>query len=129
MISLSVSGAGLTSVMSWDAAEVMSAPADWMSGCIRGASDSRVNVEFGEGKVKEFAETTVSICLIDDCMMSARAFNSAKASGNALPKRTVTMSDTLTTNWRAGHTLRRHSVRWMLLTVKTNGQDQRQGET
>ncbi len=55
-----------------------------MSGCMRGASDSRLNVESGEGNVKELADTTASIFSIEDCMMLARAFNSAKASCDAL---------------------------------------------
>jgi len=51
-----------------------------MAGCKRGASDSGEKVESGEGKVKELAETTPSICSIDDCTMAERAFSSAKAS-------------------------------------------------
>jgi len=84
-VSKSVSGAGLTSVMSWAAAEVMSDPADRMAGCMRGASVSRLNVESAEGKVKELAVTAASICSTDDCMILARAFNSAKVFGRALP--------------------------------------------
>lgn len=87
MISTSVSGAGLTSVMSCAAADVMSAPADWMEGCMRGASDSRLNVESGEGKVKELAETTASICSTDNCMILARFFNSVKASWDTLQRK------------------------------------------
>lgn len=83
--------------MSCVAAAVISDPADWMAGCMSGASDSKLNVEFEEGKVKELADTTASICSIEDCMMLARAFNSAKASGSVLPKRTL--SDTSTTNY------------------------------
>ena len=49
--SRSVSGAGLTRVMSWAAADVMNDPADWMTGCMRGASVSRLNVESEEGNV------------------------------------------------------------------------------
>jgi len=86
-VSKSVTGAGLTSVISCAAAEVMSDPADRMAGCMRGASVSRLNVESGEGKVKELVFTIASICSTDDCMIFARAFNSAKASGRALPKR------------------------------------------
>jgi hypothetical protein len=89
MVSKSVSGAGLTSVMSCAAAEVMSDPADRMAGCMRGASVSRLNVESGEGKVNELAVTAASICSTDDCMILARAFNSAKVSGRALPKKTL----------------------------------------
>ena len=66
--SSSVSGTGLTSVMSCAAAEVMSNPADWMAGCMRGASDSKLNCDFGEGKVKELAVTTASISSTDDCI-------------------------------------------------------------
>jgi hypothetical protein len=84
MVSKSVRGAGLTSVMSCAAAEVMSDPADKMAGCMRGASVSRLNVESGEGKVKELAVTVASICSTDDCMILARAFNSAKVSGRVL---------------------------------------------
>jgi hypothetical protein len=51
-----------------------------MAGCMRGASDSGLNVESGDGKVKELAVVTSSICSIEDCMILARAFNSAKAS-------------------------------------------------
>src|SRR5258708_16748738 len=88
MTSKSVSGAGLTSVMSCAAADVMSDPADRIDGCMRGASVSRLKVESGEGYVKELAVTVASICSTDDCMMLTRAFNSAKASGSALSKRT-----------------------------------------
>ena len=49
VISKSVSGAGLTSVMSCAAADVMSDPADAMAGCMRGASVSGLNVESEEG--------------------------------------------------------------------------------
>jgi hypothetical protein len=87
VISTSVSGAGLTRVMSCAAADVMSAPADWMEGCMRGASDSRLNVESGEGKVKELAETTTSICSTDNCMILARFFNSVKASWDTLQRK------------------------------------------
>jgi hypothetical protein len=66
--------------MSCAAADVMRDPADWMVGCMRGASDSMLNVESGEGKVKELAVTTASICSMEDCIILARAFNSAKAS-------------------------------------------------
>lgn len=87
VISTSVSGAGLTSVVSCAAADVMSAPADWMEGCMRGASDSGLNVESGEGKVKELVETTASICSIDDCMILARVFSSVKASWDTLQRK------------------------------------------
>jgi hypothetical protein len=49
--SRTVSGAGLTSVMSCAAADVMNDPADWMMGSMRGASVSRLNVEPEEGNV------------------------------------------------------------------------------
>ena len=49
--SRSVSGAGLTRVMSCAAADVINDPADWMTGCMRGASVSRVNVESEDGYV------------------------------------------------------------------------------
>ncbi len=89
MTSISVSGAGLTSIMSCAAADVMSDPADRMAGCMRGASVSGLNVESGEGKTKELAVTAASICSTDDCMTLARALSSAKASGRALPKKTL----------------------------------------
>lgn len=47
--------------MSWAAADLMRDPADWMAGCMSGASDSRLNVESGDGRVKELAFTTASI--------------------------------------------------------------------
>jgi len=87
-VSKSVSGAGLTSVMSWVAAEVMSDPTDRLAGCMRGASVSKLNVESGEVKVKQLAITAPSICSVDACMILAKAFNSAKASGRALSKKT-----------------------------------------
>ena len=83
-VSSSVSGAGLTRVMSWAAADVMSCPADCMAGCMRGASDSKVKVDSGEGKSNELAVMTASICSTDDCMMFARDFNCTKASCEAL---------------------------------------------
>ena len=86
MVSKSVSGAGLTSVMSCAAAEVMRDPAGKIAGCMRGASVSRLKVESGEGRVKELAVTVASICSTDDSMILARAFKSAKASDKALPK-------------------------------------------
>lgn len=84
VVSMSVNGAGLTSVTSCAAAEVMVDPADRMEGCMRGVSDSRVNIEFGEGKVKELAVTSASICSTDDSMMLARAFISATVSCGTL---------------------------------------------
>ena len=54
---------------------------------MRGASDSGVNVESGGGKVKELVVVTSSICSIEDCMILARAFNSAMASCGTLPRR------------------------------------------
>ena len=86
-ISRSVSDAGLTSVKSCPAADAISEPADWMAGCMRGASVSGLKVESGDGKVKEFSVVTSSICSIEDCMMFARAFNSAIASCGTLPRR------------------------------------------
>ena len=47
--SKTVSGAGLTSVMSWAAADVMSDPADRMAGCMRAASVSGLKIESGDG--------------------------------------------------------------------------------
>jgi hypothetical protein len=82
-----MTGAGLTSVMSCAAAAVMSNPADCMAGCMRGASDSRLNGESGEGKAKELAAVTASICSTEDCIMLARVFNSAKASCDTLRQR------------------------------------------
>lgn len=84
MMSCRARGVGLTRVMSCAAADVMSNPADCMPGCMRGASDSRLYGDSGEGKVKELAVTTCSICSIDDCMMLARLFNSTKASWEVL---------------------------------------------
>jgi hypothetical protein len=52
---------------------------------MRGASDSGLNVESGDGKVKELAVVTCSICSIEDCMIFPRAFNSAKASCETVP--------------------------------------------
>ena len=54
---------------------------------MRGASDSGLKVESGDGKVKELAVVTSSICSIEDCMMFASAFNSAMASCGTLPGR------------------------------------------
>ena len=84
-----MSGAGLTSVAICPAADAMSTAADCMSGCMRGPSDSRVKVDSAEGKVKELAPTTDSICATDVCMMLARDFNSAKASGETLRRKVV----------------------------------------
>jgi hypothetical protein len=84
-----MSGAGLTSVMSCAAAEVISSPADCMAGCMRDASDSRLKVDSGEGKLNELAVMSASICWIDDCIMLARFFNSAKASCEALGRRAL----------------------------------------
>ena len=58
----------------------------WNTGCMRGASDSRLKVESGEGKVRVLVDKSASICSIEDCMMLARAFNSAKASCDALKR-------------------------------------------
>ena len=82
--SSTVIGAGLTSVISCAAADVMSNPADCMAGCMRGASDSKLNGDSGEGKVNELAVTTASICSTDDCIILARVFNSTKASCKTL---------------------------------------------
>ncbi len=86
-----------------------------MSGSMRGASDSRLNLESGEGKVKELVDKSASICSIEDCMMLARAFNSARESSNTL-KRTVKHS---ISTMHARHTLRDGSEWLMLLTEKT----------
>jgi hypothetical protein len=93
-ISRRVNGAGLTSVMSCPAADAMSEPADWMAGCMRGASVSRLKVESGDGKVKQLAVVTCSICSIEDCIMLARAFNSAMAFCGTLPRRVKLLSST-----------------------------------
>lgn len=85
--SSSVNGAGLTSAESCAAADAMSTPEDCTSGCMRGPSDSRVNVDSEEGKVKELAVTAASIWATEDCMMLARAFISAKASSEILRRR------------------------------------------
>jgi hypothetical protein len=66
--------------MSCAAAEVISDPADRIAGSMRGASDSRLNGSSGEGKLKELAVTTPSICSTDNCMILARAFNSVSVS-------------------------------------------------
>jgi hypothetical protein len=66
--------------MSCAAAAVIKDPADWMAGCMRGASDSKLNGESGDGKLKELAVTAASICSTDDCMMLERALRSANAS-------------------------------------------------
>jgi hypothetical protein len=90
-VSSTVRGAGLTSVMSCAAADVICSPADCMAGCMRGASDSRLKVDSGEGKLNELAVTRASICSTDDCIMSARLFNFTKVSCEALRR---TMSKT-----------------------------------
>ncbi len=51
-----------------------------MLGCMCGASDSKLNGVFGDGKVKAFALTAASISPTEDCMMLARAFSSANMS-------------------------------------------------
>jgi hypothetical protein len=58
-----------------------------MAECMRGASDSGLNVESGDGKMKELAAVTSSICSIEDCMMLPRAFNSAIAFCDTLQRR------------------------------------------
>jgi hypothetical protein len=70
--------------MSCAAADVINDPADRIAGSMRGASDSRLNGLSGEGKLKELAVTTSSICFTDDCIMLARAFNSANVSRESL---------------------------------------------
>ena len=86
--------------MSCDAADVIIAPADRIAGCMRGASDSKLNGEFGEGKLKELVVTAASICSTDDCMMLMRAFNSANASCDALPWRVLSIYLTPTVSTR-----------------------------
>ena len=71
-------------------------PADCMAGCMRGASDSRLNGDSGDGKRSEWVVTTVSICSIDDCIMLARVFNSAKESCEALQRRALSDTSTST---------------------------------
>lgn len=73
--------------MSCAAADVMSDPADCMAGCMRGASESRLKYDPGEGKVKELAITADLICSTDDCIMSASDSNSAKVSFATLQMR------------------------------------------
>jgi len=63
--SKTVSGAGLTSVTSCATEGVISELAEWISGCMRGATDSKVNDEPEKGRTKELAVTTASICSID----------------------------------------------------------------
>ena len=48
MTSETTNGAGPTRVISCATAEVISDPADWMLGCMRGASDSMLNGVFDE---------------------------------------------------------------------------------
>ena len=55
-----------------------------MFGCMRGASDSKLKGVFDEGRTKALAVRTSSILSIEDCMMLARAFISAKTSWDAL---------------------------------------------
>jgi hypothetical protein len=40
-----------------------------MAGCMRGSSDSRLNVESGGGRIKELVIVTASICSIDAFIM------------------------------------------------------------
>jgi hypothetical protein len=94
-ISRRVSGAGLTSVMSCAAADTMSEPADCMAGYMRRASVSGTKVESGDGKVKESAVVTSSICTIEDWMMFVRAFNAGMASCGTLPRRVKHLTSTL----------------------------------
>jgi hypothetical protein len=94
----------------------MSDPADRMAGCMRGASDSRLKVESGEGMAKEFAVTTASICSIDDCIILARAFKSAKAFDDTLPRSTLSDSSSPLVNVK--FTLAQGSGRWMSLIGK-----------
>src|SRR5712691_3499230 len=108
MMSFRARGVGLTRVMSCAAADVMSNPADCIPGCMRGASDSRLYGDSGEGKLKELAVTTCSICSIDDCMMLARLFNSTNPSWEILckwPLKRVMLSS-LTSTVHVGHTSR-----------------------
>jgi hypothetical protein len=114
---------GLTSVASCAAADVMSVLANRIAGCMRGASDSGLKVESGDGKVKELAITTSSICSIKVCMMFARAFNSAITSCVTLPGRVKHLTSTV----HACHTLQ-DAGRWVSLTEGTlvnNEGDQR----
>ena len=96
VVSSNVSGVGRTSVMSCAAADAMSIPADRTAGCMRGASDSRLKVDSGEGKLNKLAVMTASICSTDDCMMLARVFNSAKASCDALRRMAPSNTSMLT---------------------------------
>ena len=63
-----------------------------MAGCMRGASESRLNCDSGEGKVKELVVTTALICSTDDCIMSASAVNSTKASCGILQRKILSTS-------------------------------------
>jgi hypothetical protein len=118
---MTISGAGLTSVMSCPAAEVMSDPAARMSGFMRGSSDSRVNFESGEGIMRELAVTAASICSTDDWMMLARAFKSAKTFGDTLSR--SILSDSPSSAVHVRYTLRQDSGRWVLK------RDPKRGET
>jgi hypothetical protein len=95
-----------------------------MAGCMRGASDSGVNVESGDGKVKKLVVVTSSICSIEYCMMLARAFNSEMASCGTLQKRI----EHLISSVNACHTLQ-HTERWVSLTERTKGEDSREWGT
>ena len=110
--------------MSCPAADAMSEPADRIAGSMRGASDSGVKDESGDGKVKELAVVTSSICSIEDCMMFASAFNSVMVSCGTLPKRVKHLTSTV----NACHTLQ-DAGRWVSATEKTKEEDSRKGGT
>ena len=81
--------------MSCAAAEVIISPVDCMARCMRGASDSRLKVDSGEGKLSDLAVMSASICWIEDCIMLARFFNSAKASCEALRRRALSNTSSI----------------------------------
>jgi hypothetical protein len=53
-----VISAGVMGVMNCAAVDVMSNPVNCTAGCMRASSDSKLNGDSGEGKVKELAVTT-----------------------------------------------------------------------
>ena len=44
--------------------------ADRIARCLCGASDPRLDVEFGDGKMEEMANTTFSICSIEGVVLN-----------------------------------------------------------
>jgi hypothetical protein len=81
-----------------------------------------LNVESGEGKVKELAVTTSSICSIEDCMMLERAFSSAKASCGTLMREDTVKH--LNVEGTRIHT-QQHPGLWTSLTENRREEDSR----